>query len=52
MEQWDKSDGNGHCKENNINNFAKLYESDDEKGYQNRTITKTYIIVLSEEEKG
>ena len=52
MEKLDESEGNGHCRENNINHFAPLCESDDEEGTQHRTNTKTPIIVLSEKKKG
>ena len=47
MEQLDKSDGNGHRRENNINQFIPLYESHYEEGTQHRTKFKTPIIVLS-----
>ena len=29
MEQLDELDGKGHCKENNTNHLAQLYESED-----------------------
>ena len=44
MEQLDESYGNGHRRKNNINHFAPLYESDNEKGTQNRTKSKTQRI--------
>ena len=47
MDQMDKSVGNGHCRENNINNFAPLYESDNEEGTQHRNNPNTPIILLS-----
>ena len=51
MDQMDKSVGNGHCRENNINNFAPLYESDNEEGTQHRNNPNTPIILLSVNQK-
>ena len=48
----DDPEGNGHCRNNNINNFAPLYESDDEEGTKHRTKPKTLIMLLSEKDEG
>ena len=52
MEKLDKSDINRYQIKNNINNFATLYELDNEEGINHRTKPKTPTIVPSEEEKG
>ena len=48
MDQLDKFNGNGYKRKNNMNQFAPLYESDNEKGTKKSTKPKTPIIVLSE----
>ena len=52
MEQLDKSDVNRNRRRNNIDQFAPLYESDNEEGTHNGTKSKNPIIVLREKEKG
>ena len=51
MEQLGEFDGNGHRRRNNINNFAPIYESDDEEGTQHMTKSKITSIVLSDKYK-
>ena len=52
MQQLYESDGNGNRRENNINHFASLYESDNKEGTQQNTKSKTPKIVTSENNKG
>ena len=47
MEQLEKSDENVHRSRNNINHFAQLYESYNDKGNLHRTKQKSPRIVLS-----
>ena len=51
MEQLDEIDENWNRSNTNMNNFTRLFESNDEEGTKTMTKTKnTPIIVLSEDE--
>ena len=49
MELLGDSDGNGHRRNNNINHFSPLFESDDEYGTKHSMKPNTPIIVISED---
>ena len=52
MEQLERSYGNGYQMKTNINDFAPLYESDDDEGTKHRTKPNTPTIVLRKQKKG
>ena len=44
MEKLDESDGNWHCRKNNINHLPHLYESDDDKSAWEKTKTPSMVL--------
>ena len=51
MEKLDEPYGNGYGSKKNINNFAPLFESDNNECTNHRTKPNSPIIVLREEEE-